>query len=374
MEMILPQSTEEAADAVRAALAEEAPLEIVGRGTKRGWGRPVDAEHAISLQGLSGIIDYQPAELVLTAYAGTPLSEIQSAIAAHGQHLAFEPMDLGPLYGEGAGLATIGGVLGCNLSGPRRVSAGAARDHFLGFTAINGRGEIFKAGGKVVKNVTGYDLSKLMAGSFGTLSLLTEVTIKVLPRPEETRTVLLRGLDVVAANRAMTLAMGSTHDVSGAAYLSTEQVVGLRIEGSGPSVAHRAAAVRRMFEAIPNLLLESEPSFKFWMGIQKIEPLLEVANETIWRLSVPPATGAAVVQELGATRYVMDWGGGLIWAALPKRPELKSGHATLMRGPDLLRLDEKNFTIDGSAALMGQVKQAFDPKRIFNRGRMVEGL
>ena len=374
MDMILPQSTEEAADAVRAALAEDAPLEIVGRGTKRGWGRPVDAEHAISLQGLSGIIDYQPAELVLTAYAGTPLSEIQAAVAAHGQHLAFEPMDLGPLYGEGVGLATIGGVLGCNLSGPRRVSAGAARDHFLGFTAVNGRGEIFKAGGKVVKNVTGYDLPKLLAGSFGTLSLLTEVSIKVLPRPEDTRTVLLRGLDVAAANRAMTQAMGSTHDVSGAAYLSSEQVVGLRIEGSGPSVAHRSEAVRRMFEGTSNLLLESEPSFKFWMGIQKIESLLDVANETIWRLSVPPATGASVVQELGATRYVMDWGGGLIWAALHARPKLKSGHATLMRGPDLMRLDAQNFTIDGSAALMAQVKRAFDPNRVFNRGRMVEGL
>src|SRR6185295_3956519 len=176
-------------------------------------------------------------------------------------------------------------ALGCNLSGPRRVSAGAARDHFLGFTAINGRGEIFKAGGKVVKNVTGYDLPKLMAGSFGTLSLLTEVTIKVLPRPEETRTVLLRGLDVAAANRAMTRAMGSTHDVSGAAYLSSEQVVGLRIEGSGPSVAHRSDAIRRMFESIPNLLLESEASFKFWTGLRQIEPLLDATNETIWRLS-----------------------------------------------------------------------------------------
>lgn len=374
MEMILPQSTEEAADAVRAALAADAPLEIVGRGTKRGWGRPVEAEHAISLQGLSGIIDYQPAELVLTAYAGTPLSEIQAALAAHRQYLAFEPADLGPLYGEGAGLATIGGVLGCNLSGPRRVSAGAARDHFLGFTAINGRGEIFKAGGKVVKNVTGYDLPKLIAGSFGTLVLLTEVTIKVLPKPEETRTLLLRGLDVAAANRAMIQAMGSTHDVGGAAYLSSDQVVGLRIEGSGPSVAHRCQALRRMFESTQNEVLESEPAFKFWMDIQEIRPLLGTECMAIWRLSVPPATGAAVIQDLGPRRYVMDWGGGLIWAALDRRPALKSGHASLMRAPERLRREERNFTIDGSAALFAQVKQAFDPKRIFNRGRMVEGI
>jgi glycolate oxidase FAD binding subunit len=129
-----------------------------------------------------------------------------------------------------------------------------------------------------------------------------------------------------------------------------------------------------MFESVPNLLVESEASFKFWLGIRKIEALLDVVNEPIWRLSVPPATGAAVVQQLGATRYVMDWGGGLIWAALPMRPQLKSGHATLMRGPEMQRLDEKSFTIDGSAALMAQVKQAFDPNRIFNRGRMVEGL
>ena len=374
METILPQSTEEAADAVRAALAAGAPLEIVGRGTKRGWGRPVEAEHAISLQGLSGIIAYQPEELVLTAYAGTPLAEIEAALAARNQHLAFEPADLGPLYGAGAGLATIGGVLGCNLSGPRRISAGAARDHFLGFTAINGRGEIFKAGGKVVKNVTGYDLPKLLAGSFGTLALLTEVTVKVLPRPETTRTLLLEDLDADSANRAMTQALGSTHDVSGAAYASGTRVLGLRIEGSGPSVAHRAAALQRRFENTANRLLDSEPSFKFWMDVQKVAPLLAAPDAAIWRLSVPPATGAAVAAALGAAPYVMDWGGGLIWAALAARPVLAAGHATLMRAPASVRRSEKNFTLDGSAALFAGVKQAFDPLRIFNRGRMLENI
>src|SRR5205085_114862 len=214
-----PSDLSELRDAVAEALAAEEPIEVVGGGSKRGLGRPVRAAHTLDLSQLSGIRDYAPSELVLTAGATTPLAEIERVLAEHGQMLAFEPPGWCGLLGVEDAAPTLGGVLACNLSGPRRIKAGAARDHFLGFRAVSGRGEIFKAGGKVVKNVTGYDLPKLMAGSSGTLAALEEVTVKVLPRPEAVATVLLAGLGPEAAVRLMGAALGSPHEVSGAAYL-----------------------------------------------------------------------------------------------------------------------------------------------------------
>src|SRR5215472_2960685 len=217
-----PTSLEELRDMVGDALAAEEPLEIVAGGTKRGLGRPLQLPRTLDLSRLAGIRDYAPSELVLTAGAATPLAEIDAALAGAGQMLAFEPPDWGMLYGlaaEAAGRGTLAGVIAGNLSGSRRVKSGAARDHFLGFRGVSGRGEVFKAGGKVVKNVTGYDLAKLMAGSFGTLAALEEVTVKVLPRPESACTILLGRLDPAAATRAMQRALASPHEVSGAAYL-----------------------------------------------------------------------------------------------------------------------------------------------------------
>src|SRR4051812_7924840 len=205
-------------DTIAWAAGEEQPLELVGNGSKRALGRPLQVEHTVDLSAFAGIVDYEPAELVLTAGAATPLAAIEAALAAQNQMLAFEPRDWGALIGATAG-QTIGGVLACNLAGPRRFKAGAARDHFLGFQAVSGRGEIFKAGGKVVKNVTGYDLSKLMAGSWGTLAAMTEVSVKVLPRPERTRTVLILGLDDATAVAAMAEALNAPHEVSGAAHV-----------------------------------------------------------------------------------------------------------------------------------------------------------
>ena len=214
-----PRDAKDVEDAVQWALGAGKALEIVGQGTKRAIGRPAQSDLTLDLSGLSGVTLYEPEELVLSARAGTPLAEIEALVASTGQQLAFEPMDYGPLLGGAAGRGTIGGVLAANLSGPRRIKAGAARDHFLGFSAVSGRGETFKSGGRVVKNVTGYDLCKLMAGSWGTLAAMTEVTIKVLPQPETESTVIVRGLDDEAAMRAMTAAMGLPCDVSGAAHL-----------------------------------------------------------------------------------------------------------------------------------------------------------
>ena len=220
-ENLKPRDAAEVEQAVKWAIAGGKTLEIVGRGSKRLIGRAAQWDMTLDISGLSGVTLYEPAELVLSAKAGTPLSEIETLLTANGQQLAFEPMDYGPLLGGAAGSATIGGVLSSNLSGPRRIKAGAARDHFLGVTAVSGRGEIFKSGGRVVKNVTGYDLCKLLAGSWGTLAAMTDVTVKTLPRAETERTVLVLGLGDAAAGKLMTAVMGSFADASAAAHLSS---------------------------------------------------------------------------------------------------------------------------------------------------------
>ena len=245
------------------ALAEGKAAEIVGHGSKRAIGRPAQTDLTLDLSALSGVTLYEPEELVLSAKAGTPLAEIEALVAAKGQQLAFEPMDYATLLGGVAGRGTIGGALAANLAGPRRIKAGAARDHFLGFSAVSGRGETFKSGGRVVKNVTGYDLCKLIAGSWGTLAAMTEVTIKVLPRPETEETLLIRGLEPAQAVEAMTTAMGSSCDVSGAAHLPAEVatshpggrgagagVTALRLEGFSPSVAHRRGVLAGADETV----------------------------------------------------------------------------------------------------------------------------
>src|SRR5437763_10974876 len=256
MVTFVPSDLSELRDAVAEALAAEEPVEVVGGGSKRALGRPVQAAHTLDLSRLSGIREYAPSELVLTAGAATPLAEIERALAKHNQMLAFEPPDWRGLLGVEDVEPTLGGVLACNLSGPRRIKTGAARDHFLGFRAVSGRGEIFKAGGKVVKNVTGYDLCKLMAGSYGTLVALEEVTVKVLPRPEAVATVLFAGIEPEPAVLLMSAALGSPHEVSAAAYLPGSAAklldvplhggaVALRVEGPPPSVAFRRDSLLR---------------------------------------------------------------------------------------------------------------------------------
>src|SRR5436305_257014 len=242
-----PRDVKDVEDVVRWALAEGKALEIVGRGSKRALGRPSQTDLTLDLSGLSGVTLYEPEELVLSARAGTPIAEVEALVASKDQQLAFEPMHCASIFGATDSEATIGGALASNLSGPRRIKAGAARDHFLGFSAISGRGETFKSGGRVVKNVTGYDLCKLMAGSWGTLAALTDVTVKVLPRAETEETLLVLGLDDAAGVRAMSAAMGSSNDVSGAAHFPAPiaasiqaeagtALTALRLEGVAPSV------------------------------------------------------------------------------------------------------------------------------------------
>src|SRR5438132_4591696 len=297
MTRFVPADINQLRDAVGEALMAEEPIEVLAGGSKRGLGRPMQTAHALDLSALSGIRDYAPSELVLTAGAATPLAEVEHALDEAGQLLAFEPPDWRGLLGAEDVEPTLGGVLACNLSGPRRIKAGAARDHFLGFRAVSGRGEIFKAGGKVVKNVTGYDLSKLMAGSYGTLAALEEVTVKVFPRPETIATVLFAGIEPAASVRLMAAALGSPHEVSGAAYLpagtamplalpSGPGMVALRLEGPAPSVEFRRDSLVREHGAAGSAqtLADSE-SIAFWRAIGEVAPLAGLGERAVWRIS-----------------------------------------------------------------------------------------
>lgn len=401
MSRFVPTNIGELRDAIGEALAADEPLELVGGGSKRGLGRPLQLPRTLDLSRLVGIRDYQPSELVLTAAAATPLEEIEAALAAAGQMLAFEPPDGGALLGAGeprAGRGTLGGILACNLSGPRRIKAGAARDHFLGFRGVSGRGEIFKAGGKVVKNVTGYDLCKLMAGSHGTLAALEEVTVKVLPQPEVAATVVLGALDAGAAVRCLNRAVASPHEISGAVYVpvplsGSSSITALRLEGPSPSVAYRRDRLLAEFASGREAtVLEGESSAAFWRAIRNVDLLARDIGRAVWRVSAAPSRGAEVAERiarLADTSWYLDWGGGLLWLAIAGaedggaaliRDAIRgtmggTGHATLIDGSPALRRAVPVFEPQppALAALAARVKESFDPRHILNPGRMVAG-
>ena len=407
-----PSDANEVEAAIQHAVAAGKTLEIVGQGSKRAIGRAAQWDLTLDLSGLAGVTLYEPAELVLSARAGTSIAEIEALVAQQGQQLAFEPMDLGPVLGQAVGRGTLGGVLAANLSGPRRIKAGAARDHFLGFTAVSGRGEIFKSGGRVVKNVTGYDLSKLLAGSWGTLAVMTDVTIKVLPRPETEETLLLHRLDDARATQAMAAALGSAAEVSGAAHLPafaagrtglreniapsaiTSAITALRLDGVPPSIAHRRDFLTRLLKSFGELSVMAEPeSQALWRGIRDVIPFAAPANRAerpLWCISTAPLHGAEVARRIGAAadaQFLYDWGGGLIWAELAPSDDVGAsivraavseagGHATLIRAPSATRAAVAVF--DPQQAMLGaltkRIKDGFDPHGVLNPGRMYAGV
>jgi glycolate dehydrogenase FAD-binding subunit len=393
-------------EVVRAAIASEQPLEIIGHGSKRGIGQPMATNALLDLSALNAVNSYEPNELIITLEAGAPLADVQSLIDARNQQFAFEPVDTARLLGTPA-IGTIGGMIGAGLAGPRRIKAGGVRDHLLGAHAVSGFGDSFKTGGKVVKNVTGYDLCKLLSASWGTLAVMTEVTLKVMPKPESERTLMLRGLDDVTANRAMTAALGSPFDVSGAAHLpnsafrpamgalaglgSTGQAATLlRLEGIAASAAHRAASLAKALAPYGAVeILEDAASLAIWGALRDVEPFAAAGSLgawPVWRIVCPPASGGALGQALARDTggdVIYDWGGGLIWAALPQKPdgqaqrvrnqvEAAGGHATLIRASDEVRrnIDVFQPQAAGIAALAERVRQSFDPKHILNRGRL----
>jgi glycolate oxidase FAD binding subunit len=387
------------------ASAAGTPLEVTGAGTKQKIGRPIQTAANVSSKAMRGITLYESSEMVMAARAGTPLAQIETALAERGQVLAFEPMDLGPLTGGEAGQGTIGGAFATNLSGARRIAVGAARDHLLGVKGVNGRGEIFKSGGRVMKNVTGYDLCRGLAGSWGTLAVLSEVTFKVLPAPEDTGTLILFGLPDEFAVEVLCTAMGSPFEVSGAVHLQAalvarlehqalrtqgQAVTALRVENFAKSLAYRKGKLKDLLKVYgPLHELDRQSSLNFWGELRRLS-VLQASDAPVWRISTTPSAAPKVVGAISAymeCRAFYDWSGGLVWAEV--LPTLDAGaadvrrviathggHATLIRAEPHVRAAVEVFQPleAGLDRLSRRLKAAFDPAGILNPGRMYPGI
>jgi glycolate oxidase FAD binding subunit len=396
--------------AVRAAIASEQPLEIIGHGSKRSIGQPIATNALLDLSALNAVTSYEPNELILTVQAGAPFADVLSLLDTKNQQFSFEPMNTSRLLGT-PDIGTIGGIISAGLAGPRRIQAGGARDHLLGVHAVSGFGESFKAGGRVVKNVTGYDVCKLITGAWGTLAVMTEVTLKVMPRAEAERTLILRGLDDIAANKVMTAALGSPYDISGAAHLpgsalrtvqgplgeiaaEDQSATLIRLEGITASASSRAASLSTLLQSYGTAeIIEDSQSSALWADIRDVVPFAASGPRAmwpVWRIVCPPASGGKLGQEIAKRsqgEVVYDWGGGLIWAALPpsadaqaaqlrKLVDAAGGHATLIRASEDVRraIDVFHPLAPGVAALGDRVRKSFDPKSILNRGRMARSF
>jgi glycolate oxidase FAD binding subunit len=389
------------AAAVAEAGATREPLLVLGNGTKTAMLRPVQAARNLSTRNLAGITLYSPNELIVSARAGTPLAEIEATLAERGQHIIAEPPDLAAVFGA-TRPQTLGGVVATNLSGPRRVASGAMRDHVLGIRAVTGRGEVIRSGGRVLKNVTGLDLCKLLTGSHGTLGVITEVTLKVLPAPEAVGTVVLPGLDAVAAVAALSAALGSPFGVSAAAWLPVEaatripELAGLgrsvalaRIEDFAASVAYRTAKLRNLLGHAGADMLDDATSRAVWRAIRDVAPLAASGDDAIWRVSVRPSAGPAVLSAVsdgfGANGF-LDWGGGLVWISGPATAAAHAqveaaataagGTWMLIRAAEPLRAAVRVIPPEPVplARITRRVKDALDPHAVLNPGRMYAGL
>ena len=389
---LVAQDESELVEIFRDASSRGGALRLVGSDSKRALGRPSSGE-SLSLSAFSGVTLYEPEELVLTAGAATPRAEIEALLDAQGQELAFEPIDFGALFGSGSG--TIGGLVATGASGPRRIKAGALRDHLLGFRCVTGRGEIVKSGGRVMKNVTGYDLSKLVAGSFGTLAALTEVTLKILPKAESEATVLVLGLDEAASLAALRKASQSPLDASGFAMLPAglrplslaKNVSAIRLEGPAISLQSRRDALVTLLGPQGGAFetLAADDSRALWRQLRDAEPVAQSPGQ-LWRVSLAPTDGARFVQGVrgeAPVAHFYDWAGGLVWLCFEPTEDAQSGilralaeklggQATLLRADDEIRARVGVFQPKRSAlaALSRRVKESFDPAHILERGRL----
>ena len=365
------QSEAELAGIIAAA---NAPLAVRGGGTR---GVDIDGE-ALSIAGLTGIDRYEPGALTLVVAAGTPVSEIDALLATENQRLAFEPMDHRPLLGTG-GESTIGGVVAANVSGPRRIQVGACRDFLLGVRYVDGMGTVIKNGGRVMKNVTGYDLVKLMAGSWGTLGVLTQVSLKVLPRAETQATLTVDGAGTQQAVRAMSAALGSPFEVTGAAYDPAADRVLIRVEGFADSVAYRCGRLAEVLGGFGEIgqIDDATESGAAWKRIRDVEPFAEAPGD-VWRLSVKPTDAPGIAERLEADGLIFDWGGGLIWARVAPGIDLRAragafdGHATLIRADRDTRKRLGMFHPQSPPleSISAGLRAKFDPRGIFNQGLM----
>ena len=395
---LAPGDEEGVIAAVLAAGAAREPLLVQGRGTKRGMLRPVQAARSLSTRNLVGVTLHAPQELIVSARAGTPLPDLEAKLAEGGQGIIAEPPDLQGLLGT-EGVQTLGGVVATNLSGPRRVAWGAMRDHVMGVRAVNGSGELIRSGGRVLKNVTGLDLCKLLTGSHGTLGVITEVTLKVLPIAELTGSLLLPGLDAVRGVAALSAALGSPYGVSGAAWLpaeAAERVPGLaghgavalvRIEDFSASVHYRLGRLVTELAAFgQGQTLDDAASKAAWRAVRDAVPLRTEAGDAVWRISVRPSAGPAVVDAVAAAggRCFLDWGGGLAWVAgapalhdaVAAAARAGGGTWTVLRAPEGMRAAVHVVPPEAAAmaAITHRVKAAMDPGGILNPGRLYAGL
>jgi len=370
------------------------PLAVAGGGTRAGLGRPVDAETTVATSALTGVTLYEPAELVVSARSGTPLSEVTAQLAENGQMLPFEPMDhRGVLGSDGA--PTIGGVAAANVSGPRRIEAGAARDALIGARVVTGRGETVKSGGRVMKNVTGYDLARFLAGSWGTLGVLSEVTFRVSPAAETEQTLVVAVPSIDSAVQAMSAALGSPYAVSGAACRPQEggpSHVLLRLEGFEASVAQRVDRLTALLRRAGNIdAVSADASRDIWRDVRDAAVIRDAADALVWRLSLKPTAAPGVIAALAPLApkaLLLDWGGGLVWVALPSdtagagadkvraATRQAGGHATLVRAPEDIRrtVDVFEPPVPAVMALTRSMKSTFDPAGILNPGRMYAGV
>jgi len=391
-----PTDENDAALIVSRAVAKRRFLGIVGGDTRAGLGRPSTHAERISSSAMSGITLYEPTELIIGAKAGTPVAEVISALEREGQMLAFEPIDHRRIFGS-QGEPTIGGMAATNASGPRRIKAGAARDAMLGVRFINGLGQPVKSGGRVMKNVTGLDLTKVLAGSHGTLGFLTEVTFKVAPQPEQSVTLEITGLNDERAIEALSAALGSPFEPSGAAHLPAGRGDGrsrtlIRIEGFRDSVKHRLDALAAFLGRWgTSTTIEGADSTTLWADIRDGGFIANPASNAIWRVSSTPSYGPAIAAAAGSAiegaSWFYDWGGGLIWLSVPASNDAgghvirgalvsRGGHATLVRAPDTIRQSVAPFQPPPETALRltTGVKHSFDPQGVFEPGRMYEGI
>lgn len=385
MSQYLPSDIQELSEIVRQANVERTVLQIVGGGTKSGVGFPNRATALVSLAKLDGVIDYDPAELVVTIGAGMRLAALERLLSESEQMLAFEPFDFGAALGGASGTTTIGGIVGAGFAGSRRVSAGNVRDHVLGFTAVSGRGETFVAGGRVVKNVTGYDLPKLMCGSWGQLAILTQITLKVLPRPRMTLTLDAAGLNDAQAFDVLTRAARSSCDIAAAAYLPSGVLdershTLLRLEGFGPSVEARAATLTNLLHGTNLATLSSAAADISWSALPRaLTSGLLQSHDVLWRICIPATSGERLckrLSELGG-RFCVDWAGALVWARLSSTTSAEvmrglaeqcGGHVTMLHAaPDYRAHTSAQHPESAVVAALGQrVKIAFDPAGILD--------
>ncbi len=406
-----PQNEREVSSFIKKFYKSNIPVELVGSGSKKNIGKPLQCAKTLNLSKLNGIIEYLPEELYIKVKAGTPIQKIEEELKKNNQQLAFEPINFGYLLNEKSDYGTAGGQVACNISGPRRFKVGSVRDHVLGFRGVNGRGEIIKSGGVVVKNVTGYDLSKLMCGSYGTLVALTEITFKVLPAPEEIKTLIIHNQKIESGLSYLDKSINSSNDISGAIFLPNEPIVtgcvmniedtfklndlkrdgsltSIRIEGSKNSINQRIENLIKELQ-IENLnisILETHQSEIFWNKVKSLE-FFSSSKNSILRIVIPPSESVNLIYQLSNKfKYYLDWGGALMWMeafelseemfeSIRRKVVRLGGYVTMIKNSDYLPYVEDVFTINKDRFYISQnIKKSFDPKRILNPGKMYTGI